>query len=319
MRVESETAPHSDISKTPAKPARRFGRSLKARDRLAFIILVTPALIWFLALMVWPIINMFYVSMLEWNGLLRDQTFIGLQNYVRLLTADPNFRQALRNTGVHLLVGLPTAMILAFVLGFFLSLRLPGHRAFRVIFFSPVMISAAGAAMMFVGVYMPNGILNTVLTAVGLESLTRLWLGDPSVALAAVIGADVWASIGFQSMMFYAALSGISREFYEAAKIDGAGYWTIMWRIAFPLIIDIFGVLMMLRTLWILLGSAQVVLLLTRGGPGNSTLTLGYYLYQEAFQTQRLGYSQAIAVIAFTIGIICIWLIRRLTRRSYQL
>lgn len=118
--------------------------------------------------------------------------------------------------------------------------------------------------MMFVGVYMPNGILNTLLSAVGLENLRRLWLGDPSVALGAVIGADVWASIGFQSMMFYAALSGISREYYEAARIDGAGNWTIMWRIAFPLIIDIFGVLLMLRTLWILLGSAQVVLLLTQ-------------------------------------------------------
>jgi len=318
VRVESETALHSDTSKAPAK-SRRFGRSLKSRDRIAFVILILPAVIWFLALMIWPIINMFYVSLLKWNGLLRDQTFIGLQNYVQLLTNDPNFWQAMRNTGVHLLVGLPSAMIIAFMLGFFLSLRLPGHRVFRVIFFSPVMISAAGAAMMFVGVYMPNGILNTLLTAVGLENLRRLWLGDPSVALGAVIGADVWASIGFQSMMFYAALSGISREYYEAARIDGAGNWTIMWRIAFPLIIDIFGVLLMLRTLWILLGSAQVVLLLTQGGPGNATLTLGYYLYQEAFLTQRLGYSQAIAVIAFIIGIICIWLIRRLTRRSYQL
>jgi multiple sugar transport system permease protein len=285
---------------------------------LAFIVLVSPALIWFLGLMIWPILNMFYVSTLQWNGLLRPQVYVGLENYIRLLSDDPRFFQALRNTGLHWLIGLPTAMSLAFMLGFFLSLRQPGHRILRVIFFSPVMISAAGASLMFTGVYMPEGILNTLLRMFQLEHLTRLWLGDPSVALYAIIGADTWASIGFQSMLFFAVLSGIPKELYEAAQIDGANYWTIMWRIAFPMVIDTLGVLMMLRTLWILLGSAQIVLLLTQGGPGNATLTLGYYLYQEAFQTQRLGYSQAIAVFAFAIGIISILVIRRVTRRSYQ-
>jgi multiple sugar transport system permease protein len=116
-------------------------------------------------------------------------------------------------------------------------------------------------------------------------------------------------------VLFFAALSGIPEELYEAARLDGADYWTIMWQIAFPLMLDIVGVVVILQFLYILSGAAQNVILLTGGGPGSATLTLGFYLYSEAFLTQRLGYSQAIAVMVFFIGIVVILLIRRLSSR----
>ena len=163
-------------------------------------------------------------------------------------------------------------------LGFFLSQRRPGYRVLRTIFFAPAMISAAGIALMFTGIYMPDGILNSALRTVGLGGLTRLWIGDPATALWAVIAADIWASIGYQSVLFFSVLSGTPHELYEAARIDGATSWTVMWRIAFPLCLDFFGVAATLRVLWILLGSAQVVLLLTQGGPGDHSLTIGYFL-----------------------------------------
>lgn len=289
----------------------------RIRDNFTFFIMVLPALAWFFGLMLWPIINMFYVSTLQWNGMLSPQVFVGLANYQRLLLDDPRFIEALTNTAIHWIVGMPIVIIPAFIFGFFLSLRLPGHRLFRIIFFSPVMMSAAGVTLMFMGIYMPHGIINSTLELVGLGALTRHWLADPSTALGAVILTDVWTAIGFQTMLFFATLSGIPRNLYEAAQIDGASYWQIIWRIAFPLSIDTFGVLMMLRTLWILIGSAQIVLLLTKGGPGFHSMTLGYYLFQQAFSSQKLGYSQAIAVFAFSLGMVMIAIIRRITRRSY--
>ncbi len=306
-------------SATGQRTTRTYYQKRRVRDRWSFVLLTGPAFLWFMGMMMWPIANMFYVSTLRWRGIIRPKSFAGLDNYVRLLTDDPRFLQALANTGKHLLIGIPAVMPLAFMLGFFLSQRRAGYRALRIIFFAPAMISVAGIALMFTGIYMPDGIINSLLRAVGLDALTRIWLGDAATAMWAVIAADVWGSIGYQSVLFFAALSGAPVELYDAARIDGASYWTVMWRIAFPLVLDFFGVAMMLRTLWILLGSAQIVLLLTQGGPGSHTFTLGYYLYSEAFLSQRLGYSQAIAVFIFFVGLLLVIFIRRATRRDYQL
>ena len=289
-------------------------RRLARQRRLTFLALVSPALLWFLAFMLWPLANMFYISLTHWNGLSLPQTFVWLDNYVRLVR-DPNIAVALRNTGIHLLAGVGGVIPFAFMLGFFLSLRKPGHRIFRTLFFSPSMISVAALAMIFLGLYRPDGMLNSFLSSVGLAGLTRAWLGNQSTALAALIAIDIWSGIGFYSVLFFAALSGIPEELYEAARLDGAGYWVIMWRIAFPLMVDIVGVVVILQFLYILSGAAQNVILLTGGGPGTATLTLGFYLYSQAFLVRRLGYSQAIAVLVFGVGIAAILLIRRLTKR----
>jgi multiple sugar transport system permease protein len=292
---------------------RHYGR-LRRRKQVTFLLLVLPALLWFLLFMLWPLFNIFYISAMDWDGLARPQEFVGLGNFSRLL-GDRNFAVALRNTGTHLVVVLPTVMPLAFMLGFFLSLRRPGYRLLRTIFFSPAMISVAALAMIFMGIYLPDGILNSLLQAVGLGSLARAWLGNASTALGAVIAIDIWGGIGFYGVLFFAALAAIPHDLYEAARLDGADYWTIMWRVAFPLTLDFFGVVLTLQFLWILSGAAQNVLLLTRGGPGNATLTLGYYLYELAFLSQRLGYSQALGVVIFTVGIAGILIIRRVTAR----
>jgi multiple sugar transport system permease protein len=248
--------------------------------------------------------------MLRWDGLVKPSFFIGLDNYTRMFR-DPHFLNGLRNTGIHLLVALPGVMLPAYALGFFLSLRRRGYRVLRVVFFSPAMISVAALAVMFYGVYMPQGILNSVLRFLGMEALTRSWLADPDTVLGAIIFLDIWAGVGFYAVLFFAVLSNMPTELYEAARLDGASLWTIMWRITFPLIRGFFGVATILHFLWILLGAAQNVLILTRGGPGDYSLTLGYYLYDQAFLTQRLGYSQAIGVFVFMVGIAGLVIIRR--------
>jgi multiple sugar transport system permease protein len=294
----------------PTEYHRRLARS----QRITFLLLVAPALLWFLAFMLWPLLNMFYISTTRWDGLAFPQKFVFLDNFVRL-AHDPNISIALRNTGIHLLVGIPGVLPFAFMLGFFLSLRKPGYRVLRTIFFSPSMISVAALAMIFLGLYRPEGMLNSFLDAVGLSALTRVWLGNQSTALGALIAIDLWSGIGFYSVLFFAALTNIPEELYEAAMLDGAGYWTIMWRVAFPMLLEFFGVVVILQFLYILSGAAQNVILLTGGGPGSATLTLGYYLYDMAFLVQRLGYSQAIAVMLFFVGIVVILMIRRISSR----
>lgn len=282
----------------------------RVREHLVFLVFVSPALIWFLIWMIWPLYNMFSISTLSWKGLVQESNFVGLANYHRILQ-DHHIRNAVRNTAIHVLVALPGAMIPAFILGFFLSLRLPGFRILRFIFFLPAMISVASSAMMFYGIFMPNGLLNSLLSSIGLSSLTHLWLAEPSTVLGSIIALDIWGATGFYGVLFFAVLSSMSSELYEAALLEGASLWTIMWRIAFPLARGFFGVATMLRFLWLLTGSAQNIFLLTRGGPGDYSLTLGYYLFDQAFLTQRLGYSQAIGVVLFIVGILGLVLIRR--------
>ncbi len=289
----------------------------RVSNRLSFMFLAAPALAWYAALMAWPIVNMFYISLLRWEGLLLPKRFIGLENFQRLL-ADTHFWNAAANTGIHLLVSVPGTLLPAFMLGFFLSQRRPGYRLLRVIYFSPGMLSLAVAAMTFQGIYLPQGLLNGLLRAVGLAGLAHTWLADPQTALGAIIALDLWGGIGWNAVLFFAALSEVSEELYEAARLDGAHPWTVMWRIAFPITLDFFGVLAVLGALWVLLGSGGIVYLLTKGGPGDASLTLSYMVLQQGLTpSTHLGYSQAIAVVLFVLGFISLLLIRRLTRPDW--
>ncbi len=291
-----------------------YHRRVVRRRAVTFLLLASPALIWFLIFMLWPLANMFYISTMSWDGLALPQKFIFLNNFLRFFK-DPNIPVALRNTGIHMFFGIFGVVPFAFMLGYFLSLRKPGYRILRTIFFMPSMLSVAALAMIFLGLYRPDGMLNTFLQTAGLSSLTRVWLANKATALGAIIAIDIWSGIGFYSVLYFAALSNIPEELYEAARLDGAEYWDLMWQIAFPLMLDFTGVVIVLQFLYILSGAAQNIILLTQGGPGNATLTLGYYLYNQAFITQRLGYSQAIAVLVFFIGIVVILTIRRISSR----
>jgi multiple sugar transport system permease protein len=315
--MTSQTYIDSEKKLTPKPEVMKSGyfRMKRVRSRVTFIVLVLPAVLWFLGLMVWPLFNMFYLSFFRWDSLLDPKLFIGFGNYTRMLQ-DDHFWNGVSNSLIYLAVVMPLTLLPGFMLGFFLSRQPPGARWLRFIFFAPSMLSVAAVNLMFVGIYLPDGILNTLLRQAGLDQLTRVWLANPQTALGAVIAIDIWGSIGFYGILFYASLSNISEELFEAARLDGANMWDQIWRIALPLSRDFFGLAMVLNFVWIIYGSAQNVLILTKGGPGDHSLTLGYYLYSRAFVAHRLGYSQALAVFAFTVGLLGILLIRRFTRTS---
>lgn len=275
-----------------------------------------PAIAVFLFFNVGPLLAVFVLALSKYDGLLSVPEFVGLDNFAEMFT-DPLFWTAARITGLQLLILLPTLMPLSFMLGYYLSTKPPLAGLLRVNLFAPALISTAAKAMVFFAILAPTGVLNGALTSIGLESLTRPWLADPATAFWCIIGVNLWNGIGYTAVLFNARLSAIPDDILAAAEIDGARHWTKMWKICFPMSLSYFGVLTMLQFLWILFTSATDILLLTKGGPGHTTTTWSYLLYEKAFVQQEIGYSQAVGVVLFVLGVIGIIVIRRLMKQSY--
>ena len=183
--------------------------------------------------MVGPMAAIFVVAALHWPGMLQPVTFAGLGN-VRTVLDDPVFWEAVRNTAVQLAVALPVMIGCAYMLGYYVAQRPPGHRVVRYLLFVPGLISTPAKAMVFYAALSPDGLANGALKAVGLGSLTDAWLASPSTALGALIALDLWSGIGFTAVLFAARLSSVPDEVGEAAQLDGAGHWRTMWRVHFP-------------------------------------------------------------------------------------
>ncbi|WP_435130992.1 carbohydrate ABC transporter permease [Actinacidiphila sp. bgisy144] len=293
----------------PASPGRRTPRQ-------GGTVLAVPALVWYLVFMVGPMLAIFVIAALRWPGMLQPVSFAGFGN-VRTVVHDPTFWDAVSNTAIQLAVAVPVMIVCAYMLGYYVAQRPPGHRVIRYLLFIPGLISTPAKAMVFYAALSPDGLLNGALKDVGLGSLTDAWLASPSTALACLIALDVWGGIGFTAVLFAARLSSVPDELGEAAQLDGAGHWRTMWTIHFPVIRDYVGVVTMLQFLWTLFGSAQHVLLLTQGGPGTSSTTLSFLVYQKAFIASDLGYSQTVGVFLFLTGLVGLLAIRRVFRQTY--
>jgi len=275
-----------------------------------------PALAWFGFFTIGPLLAMFFISTLKWRSLIGKSEPAGLANYEKLFGSDV-FYASLANTAFQLGFMIPIMIPLAFMVGYYITLKPRGHRVLRVILFTPGLISISATAMVFYASLGPQGLVNGLLDSIGLEDLTKPWLASQDTALLMIVLIGLWQGIGYTAVLFAARLESVNRDLYEAAKLDGASEWRIMWRIAFPISLDFVGTLTMLQFLWTLFGSAGLILLLTRGGPGLSTTTLSLLVYQKAFFENDLGYSQAAGVVLFAIGLVGMLVIRTLVKARY--
>lgn len=316
MPTASAPALFQDVERTGQPGTPRPVPPSARRTRQGGAWLAVPALVWYLVFMVGPVAAIFVVASLHWPGMLQPRSFAALENYRTVLT-DPVFWQAVENTAVQIAVALPVMILCAYMLAYYLVQQPPGHRLLRYLLFVPGLISTPAKAMFFYGALSPDGLVNGVLRGLGLGSLAHVWLADPDTALYGIVALDIWAGIGFTAVLIAARLGSVPDETGEAAQLDGAGHWRTMWRIHFPIVRDYIGVVTMLQFLWTLFGSAQHVLLLTKGGPGSSSTTLAYLVYQKAFLQADLGYSQAVGVLLFAVGLVGMLLIRRLLRPSH--
>jgi multiple sugar transport system permease protein len=229
----------------------------------------------------------------------RAPTWVGLENYQRVL-GDRTFHAALRNTIYYLGISLPSSLVISLFLAIALNQRIRGIVLFRTAFFLPVVSSQVAISLLFLWLYSNHGLLNFLLSLVGIQRIS--WLTS-DMALNSLIVVSVWQSLGTLIVYWLAGLQGVPQELYEAADIDGAGWWTRLRWITVPLLSPVTFFLIVLGVI----GSFQVfttALIMTDGGPANATMTIALYIYHLGFRFFQMGYGSAIAYILFVILLI---------------
>jgi raffinose/stachyose/melibiose transport system permease protein len=276
---------------------------------------ILPAAAIYVIFVFWPILQSVGYSFTDWDGL-RAPNFIGLKNYLELLR-DSKFHDALGNNLVFIFFYSFFPIVIGLWLAALLSRPgIKGLAMFRTGLFLPQVMSMIVVGMVWRWIYHPQyGAMNQFLQAVGLGSWARPWLGDFDWALPSIGVAATWAQFGFCLVLFLAGMQSISRELYDAAKIDGAGEFAQFWHVTLP------GLRPQLMVAFIstLISAIRVfdlVYVTTRGGPGTATLVSGLYLYRNAFTIGRVGYGAAIAVVLTLLILIISWLVLRAQRKS---
>jgi ABC-type sugar transport system permease subunit len=273
---------------------RRFTRAVR-KYYLGYLFIAAPV-ISTIAFLLIPMLTSLWWSFNDYSGL-QPARFVGLANYLELLTKDAIFRRALMNTTLFVILGMGIGPTLGVITALLLNQKVRFQSLFRTAYFLPVMTSMVVVATIWRVLYNRSGLLNTALAGLGLSPIG--WLADPQWALFSVVIASVWQGFGFETVVFLAALQSIPRELYEAATVDGANAWHRFLNITLPslrpvlLFVYIYGII----------GSYQVfdqVFVMTGGGPVYSTTSVVYYLFSK-FQDLRLGYASAIAYILFII------------------
>jgi ABC-type sugar transport system permease subunit len=262
---------------------------------IAYLFIAVPVISMVVFLFI-PMIISFWWSLTEYSGL-DTPVFVGLKNYIELLTNDKIFLQSLWNTTLFVLLGMGIGPTLGVITALMLNQKVRFQSVFRTAYYLPVMTSMVVVATIWVMLYNQNGLLNSILTSL---SIARIgWLSNPHLSLVSVVIASVWQGFGFETVVVLAALQSIPVEFYEAAMIDGANSWQKFRYITLP---SLRPVLLFIYIIGII-GSYQVfdqIYVMTSGGPVHSTSSIVYYLFSK-FMDLRLGYASAIAYIMFAI------------------
>lgn len=221
--------------------------------------------------------------------------FVGLKNFVRMVE-DERVWIALRNTATYAAIVVPTQTILALGLALILNSQIRGKQAFRVIFFLPTVTSSAVLTLIFMWIYNSNGLLNAILSFLGLP--TYNWLGDPAVALKGIMLMNIWSTAPLFMVIYLAALQDIPESLYEAATIDGATHWEKLLHITLPFLQPVtFFVIVMGMIGTFQLFDQSYIFSAGSGGPNNSTLTIVLLIYQYAFKNLDMGYALALTLM----------------------
>ena len=266
------------------------------REALLFLLFVGPNLFFFAVFSFWPIIYSAYLSTRRWDMIAPVKLPVGLNNY-RYLFNDATFHLVLRNTVVFTGVTVGGTLALGLGLALLLNQPLRGREGAKAIVFAPSLLSGAAISIVWIYLFDPRfGLIARMLDVVGVAS--PAWLADPRWAMPAVIIVSIWKDLGFTAVIYLAGLRTIPRDLYEAAKVDGAGPWWRFRSVTLPMlspIVFFLGVTSLLNTIQ----SFDIIQVMTRGGPVDSTTTLIYYVYQQGFVAFNAGRASAAAIILF--------------------
>jgi raffinose/stachyose/melibiose transport system permease protein len=281
---------------------------------LAPTLFLAPAIALLLLFLVWPLIDSFRLSTLQWNGLGAGRRYIGLANWIALVK-DTLFWSSLGN---NLILGLLSVLIqlpVALALALLLDKAGRGSRTLKILYFLPLLFSSVALGVIFKNIYDPNfGPLNATLNALGLQSLTQDWLGDRHFALAAAVAVICWQNIPFYMILFLAGLASFPAELKEAATLDGARPATIFWKIQLPYLQGTIRTGAMLA----IIGSLRyfdLIYVMTGGGPEGASELMATYMYRTVFSSFQLGYGSTIASAMFLVVTLIAAIGMRATKR----
>ncbi len=280
------------------------------------VFMLLPAALAVFGIIVYPVLRTLLISFFQVDSALATRTpFVGLDNYASVLS-DPGFRATIGRTMYFTLVSTGLELVLGLGLAALLSAELRGRWLFRAIVVLPWAVPTIVNAAMWKGIFNAQyGALNGLLTQVGLLDEYKAWLGDPFLALNAVVVADVWKSTPLVAFFLLAGLSSIPKELYEAAKLDRASTWRAFVSITLPLLVPSVAIVLILRTVEAF-KVFDIIYGMTRGGPANGTQTIAYYAYTTAFSDQQYGVGSAISYLIVMVILALTTVYLRLLRRS---
>jgi multiple sugar transport system permease protein/raffinose/stachyose/melibiose transport system permease protein len=280
---------------------------MKREERFWRLVFLTPPLLVFGVLVVWPLFSSFYYSFTDWNGFDPNYAFVGFSNFKKILT-DRLFLNAAVNTMIWMVAALLLPTLLGLILALLIDSRVPGASVFKSIFYLPICLSAVVVGQIWVWIYQPDwGLLNTVLEAALGSAQNFAWLAKPGSALYSVILAWSWQQTGLSMVIYLAGLTAIPRELLEASALEGANVWQRTRYVVIPLLTPATVVAVALSVINSLKGF-DILYIMTAGGPFNSSDTLAMHMYNESFKKYLMGYGSAISVVLFLVALAIIWL-----------
>ena len=285
----------------------------KAQRRLG-ILLALPTVVIMAVFLLFPLGNAVYYVFVDFNGIDLAPPFVGLDN-VSEMFRDPDMWAAFRNNAIWIVIGTAAPLVLGLGLALMLWGVQRGSAIYRVAFFLPYVLPQVAVGVVWGWIYEPTrGWLNKVLDAVGLESITTGWLGNPDTALYAVLATAIWTAIGFVFVIILSALRNVDTEQVDASLLDGANWFQRLRYIVLP---QIMPVLVMVSAITLIGGFAvfDLVFVMTGGGPAGASEVLGVLAYSSAFQLNRISYGTTLALVVTVLAVpFAVWL-NRLQRR----
>ncbi|QTA38736.1 sugar ABC transporter permease [Thermosipho ferrireducens] len=271
---------------------------LKRKTRYGFetFLLLSPFLILFVVFGIFPILYSFFMSFTDYSALSPEYNFVGLKNYIKAFN-DEVFLISLKNTTIFVIGTIPFTTVFSLLLAVLINSKfLPLKDLFKAGFFLPSVVSMVVIATMWMYLYSADGFFNKMIEFFGGNALSTSWLAHTKTALLSIMIMDIWAAIGYYTILFLAGLQSIPQQLYEAASIDGANKIKTFFKITLPLLKPTLYFVIALNTI----RSFQIfseIFTMTGGGPMNSTQTIVHYLYIVGFRNFDMGYASAIAYI----------------------
>lgn len=278
-----------------ANPTRQW------REWVTFTLFVAPNLILLAIFAYWPLVQNVALSFTDWDMISPTKDFVGLENWVSVLSSGEFWHIAL-NTATFTLGSVGLTLVLGLLLALLLNEKLRFRNGARTILFTPTVLSGAAVAVVWFFMFDPNwGILKTALGVVGLPS--PRWVTDTRWAMPAIIIVYVWKTVGYAAVIFLAGLQGIPKELYEAARVDGATAWNRFWAVTLPGLAPI-SFFLLVTTVLLSFQSFDIINVMTKGGPVIATTTLLYQYYNEGFVFFHAGNAAVYAITLFVLMLI---------------